>query len=591
VELDFSPGMEYCSIKYKKEGFMEGTKINILNDEVIAKISAGEVVERPASVVKELVENSIDAGSDSIDIEIQDAGQSLVRVADNGEGMTSSNAKIACLQHTTSKIWDIDDLNHITTLGFRGEALSSIAAVSRMDMVTRAQADGSGTQICLENGQIREVRPAGRSRGTTIEVRDLFYNVPARLKFMKKRSTELAEIVRVVGRFIVAHPAIEFKLTHGDRCLLHAAKDMEMIERIHLVLGGDVSEDMVDVSGGAGEYKITGYVSRPSSTRKDRRAQMFFVNGRYVRSRILSDAAGNAYRSLLERGRYPAVVLFLAVSPGEVDVNVHPTKLQIKFDDERTLRDAVNDSIKERFGSIKQADAEFQADLSSPAATGAGSPEEPVFAEAPDVQTEFSYKRTGGGGSPQYTERKNMFQVGGCYIVQLTLDNITITDQHAAHERVLYEFFSKASEDDPAEVQNLLFPVRMDLSAAESVIMEKVIENFRVLGFYVEPFGERSFIVQAAPSILKDRDIKTVIYDVLADLASYDLARIDLADELVKLTSCRAAIKAGDVLGREEMTSVLDQLHRCALPFTCPHGRPTTLTITIEELEKRFRRK
>jgi len=570
---------------------MEGTKINILNDEVIAKISAGEVVERPASVVKELVENSIDAGADSIEIEIQDAGQSLVRVADNGEGMTLSNAKIACLQHTTSKIRDIDDLNHITTLGFRGEALSSIAAVSRMDMVTRMQADGSGTQICLENGRIREVRPAGRSRGTTIEVRGLFYNVPVRLKFMKKRSTELAEIVRVVGRFIVAHPGIEFKLTHGDRCLLHAVKDMEMIERIRLVLGGDVSEDMVDVSGGAGEYKITGYVSRPSSTRKDRRAQMFFVNGRYVRSRILSDAAGTAYRSLLERGRYPAVVLFLAMSPGEVDVNVHPTKLQVKFDDERTLRDAVNDSIKERFGSIKQVDAEFQAGLSTPSATGAGSPEELVFTEVPDVQTEFSYKRTGSGGSPQHTEHKNMFQVGGCYIVQLTPDNITITDQHAAHERVLYEFFSKASEDDPVEVQNLLFPVRMDLSAAESVIMGKVIENFRVLGFYVEPFGERSFIVQAAPSILKDRDIKTVIYDVLADLVSYDLARIDLADELVKLTSCRAAIKAGDVLGREEMTSVLDQLHRCALPFTCPHGRPTTLTITIEELEKRFRRK
>jgi DNA mismatch repair protein MutL len=595
---------------------MNNARIKILSEEVVGKISAGEVVERPASVVKELVENSIDAGSNSIEIEIHHAGQSLIRVADNGEGMTPEDAKIACHRHATSKIKSIEDLDHISSLGFRGEALSSIAAVSQMDIISRARSAGSGIYIYLESGEVLKTRPAGRARGTTVEVRNLFYNVPARRKFLKKESTELAEIVSVVGRFIVACPDIEFKLTHGDRCLLHTTRNTGIIDRIRLVLGGEVSDHMIDVSNLTGRYKVTGYVSRPSSTRKDKRAQIFFVNGRYFRSKLLGDTVYSAYKGMLERGRYPAVVLFLTVSSGEVDVNVHPTKLLVKFSDEGAVRDVVTGAINDRFERIKCEDLESRAGLSPFRAAEGETSEKAVFPEVPEIQTEFSYKLRGGQGKPtgkdssqdhslsadspgvSHIEEKfvllpkeNMFQIGGCYIVRVKPDGITVTDQHAAHERILYEFFSKASENTPIESQNLLFPVRIDLSASESVVMEKVIGNFRALGFHVEPFGEKSFVVQAVPAILTDSDTKTVIYDILTDLSSRDLTKIDLTDELIKLMSCRAAIKAGDELTVEEMVSLLDQLDRCSLPFTCPHGRPTTSKITIEELEKRFHRK
>jgi len=582
------------------------SKINILSDETIGKIAAGEVVERPASVVKELVENSIDAGSDSIKIELASSGQSLIRVADNGEGLASDDAKIACQRHTTSKIAGASDLEHITTLGFRGEALASISAVSQMDITSRSDREDAGVYAYFESGQMQSMRPAARSKGTTIEVRNLFYNVPARKKFLKRDTTELAEIVKVVGRYIVANSDIEFKLTHDGRILFHAQKEMNLKERIEMVLGGDVSRNMVEVSSLCDGYGITGYVSRPAETRKDKRAQMFFLNGRYIRSKILSDAVYDAYRSLLERGRYPAAVIFLTTSPLEVDVNVHPTKMQVKFQKEREVKDALISAIRGVFDKVKT-----QEQYMPEAGIEVRHEEEefletPILPYSPDLQTEFSYnviqKESASNGKeakpvaviPKIpTEAYNIdqiFQVGGCYIVQVKLEGMTITDQHAAHERILYEFFSSASENAPKEIQNLLFPVRLDLAREEAVIMEKFLKDFSVLGFQIEPFGGGSFIVQAAPSILKDRDIKTVVYDVLADLAERYHPRIDRLDELVKITACRAAIKEGDSLTSDEMVSLLEQLKRCSLPFTCPHGRPTTFNITVDELEKRFHR-
>ncbi len=583
---------------------MEHPKINILSEAVIGKISAGEVVDRPASAVKELIENSIDAGSDSIEVEIHSAGQSLIRIADNGEGMTLEDAKLACKRHATSKINDIDDLDRISTLGFRGEALSSIAAVSQMDLTSRNESDDAGVYVYFESGQIQKIRPAGRARGTTVEVRNLFYNVPARRKFLKKESTELAEIAGVVGRFVLAHPDIEFKLNHGDRTLLHATKEMGALERIRLVLGADIADHMMEITFSSGKYNISGFVSRPSSTRKDKRAQVFFVNKRFVRSKILSDAAYGAYRSLLERGRYPAVVLHLTVPSADIDVNVHPTKLLVKFRDEQVIRGTVTDAIRAGFNEMKTVSPDTRPE--APAFSAESDHGGSVILETPEVQTEFAYevKRNstvvdGGAESSAAifrdetlpVERDDMVQLGDCYIVRVKNECITIMDQHAAHERILYELFSKAVESAPVDSQNLLFPVRMDLSAGESIIMEKIIDKFKVLGFQIEPFGERSYVVQSVPAVLNDGDIKKVIYDVLSDLSSYDLNKINIIDELIKLTSCRAAIKAGDALTKGEMHSLFEQLKKCSLPFTCPHGRPTVSEITIDELEKRFRRK
>ncbi|MFH1846436.1 MAG: DNA mismatch repair endonuclease MutL [Candidatus Omnitrophota bacterium] len=589
---------------------MAENRINILNDDIIGKIAAGEVVERPASAVKELVENSIDAQADSIEIEIQAAGQSLIRIADNGVGMSGEDARIASKRHATSKINGIEDLDSIVTLGFRGEALSSIAAVSQMDIITCPRSETSGIYLYMEGGEILKVRPVGRSHGTTIEVRNLFYNVPARRKFLKKEASELAEIINVIGRFVVAYPGIEFKLSHSDRVLFHAPKEMKLIERIRLILGPDVANHMVRIPESESDdiCKIDGFVSIPSNTRKDRRSQMFFVNRRFVRNRLLSDSIYDAYRSLLERGRFPGAVLFISISPGEVDVNVHPMKLEVKFSDERTIRDAVKKAVQSAFENIKKTgDAINTVQGSLVQDTGFIEEEKPVLLGISETQEEFAYefnrtqdKPVGSGAKlqvsidkeqPELSFSGQMHQVGGCYIVQIKEDTITIIDQHAAHERILYEFFSRGIETGAVEVQNLLFPVRMDLSAAEAVIMDKITSNFRILGFHIELFGDKSFIVQAAPAVLKDRDLKTVVYDVLASLTDYDKTRIEKIDELIKVTSCRAAIKAGDVLSNEEMIALIRQLNKCSLPFTCPHGRPTVQDITIDDLEKMFRRK
>ncbi|MFH1797820.1 MAG: DNA mismatch repair endonuclease MutL [Candidatus Omnitrophota bacterium] len=565
---------------------MPNSKINILSEELIGKISAGEVVERPASVVKELIENSIDSSASSIEIELKSSGHSLIRVADNGEGMTPQDAEIACRQHATSKIHGAEDLDNISTLGFRGEALASIAAVSQMDLITNTGSSDAGVYLYIESGEILKTRPAARAQGTTIEARNLFYNVPARRKFLKKESSELSEIVNVVGRFIVSYPDIEFKLTQLGRVLLRASREMDSIERVKLILGADIADHLVGISGNNDNYVITGYVSRPSYTRKDRKGQLFFVNSRFIRNKFLNDVIYGAYRSLLERGRYPAAVLFLNVSPLDVDVNVHPAKLEVKFSEEEKIRKLIESAIKSTFEGPQEKG------IFSIAGTSVDKPEESL------IQTEFTYNIKKGDSAlfPGLSITKKMgavpfFQIGNCYIVRVKPDGIIIVDQHAAHERIFYEFFTKAAGGKQVEVQNLLFPVRMDLSASETIIMEKLYSKFRDIGFHIESFGEKSFIVQAVPAVLRERDVKPVICDILADLDEYNLDKPDLMDELVKVASCRAAVKAGDVLTDEEMVSLLEQLDKCYLPFTCPHGRPTMIEITPDELEKRFRRK
>ena len=591
-------------------------RINILTDETIAKIAAGEVIERPASVVKELVENSIDAGADSVDIEVEASGRSLIRVADNGHGMEAEDLKLAFRRHATSKIADASDLDRIASLGFRGEALGSIAAVSQVDVMTADGRDDKGVYAYLESGEVLKTRPVGRARGTTIEVRNLFYNVPARKKFLKADSTELAEIVNTVGRFIVSYPGVEFRLTHNERCLLHALKNAGLIERVRLVLGADVSEKMLEFGSSVEGISVSGCVSSPANSRKDRRAQMFFVNGRFVRSKVIGDAVFEAYRSMLERGRYPAAVIFLEVPSDGIDVNVHPTKLEVKFDDDKRVKKAVTGAISGQFRAIREARTIGRADAAGD--QGTVHPD-PALTLEPEVQNEFSYdtreaapafgkssvpgtdtgeqapvreEPSGGGwGDMPAPGAEHIFQIGGCYIVQFADNGMLVADQHAAHERVLYEYFTQRNKGKQPESQSLLFPAHMDLSAGESVVMEKMLEAFRALGFGIEPFGDRSYIVQSVPPILGDSDIKTVIYDILSDLMSQNLAKLDPVDELAKIAACRAAIKAGDELNEEEMHMLLEQLGECDLPFTCPHGRPTITEITLDELEKRFHRK
>lgn len=574
--------------------------INILDEKSINKIAAGEVIERPASVVKELIENSIDAGSTSVEVEVRASGVNLVRVADNGCGMSVEDAEKACLAHATSKIKDASELESVKTLGFRGEGLSSIAAVSQIDLITCSQDAETGTYLYLENGKITSKRPTGRAKGTTIEVRNLFYNVPARKKFLRKEATELSEIVNVFGRFILSHTDIEFKLSHGDRVLLHATCDMDLASRVGLVMGEDVALSSLAIPETKNRYKIRGLVSTPAATRKDRKSQIFFINGRFVKSRVLNDAVYDAYRSMLERGRHPSAVIFMNVPTSQIDVNVHPTKLQVKFNEENSVRKELSSAIKAAFVSVKEEVVSIpEPKISSEVIA------DPVVIES---QEEFTYTENidktslDKGEAPRPVKpiepdiqafnqvSGDIFQVGNCYIVQVEDDGMVITDQHAAHERVLYELFSESILSGKIDSQNLLFPVKLELSASQVIVMDKITDSFRPLGFQIEHFGDRSYVVQAVPAVIKDSDIKTVVYDILSDISEMDLKKIDVTDELIKLTACRAAIKAGDPLSKREMFYLLEQLKGCDLPFTCPHGRPTVLNVTVEELEKRFRR-
>lgn len=573
------------------------TKIKVLTEDTIGKIAAGEVVERPASVVKELVENSIDAGADSVEIEIQGAGQTLIRVADNGEGMADEDSKLACYRHATSKISSAEDLDHINSLGFRGEALASIAAVSQVDIITRTASAEAGTYLYIESAEVQRIRPAARDTGTTVEVRNLFYNVPARRKFLKKGSTEMAEIINVVGRFILAYPGIEFKLVHGERLVLHAPGNLSGSDRIKRVLGDDFGRGMMEVSGSAEDMRVRGFASRPSFTLKDRRKQIFFLNGRFIRARFLGDALQKAYESMLERGRYPAAVLFFEMPPEKADINVHPAKLEAKFQDEGTIRSMLESAVRSAFahGSKKSVSFDGDPEHSHPPDLYPPDAENDIETLAPqgscDVQTEFGYSYEKEYSAAWNASGKYFLRAGDCYIVRAGKEGIVLVDQHAAHERVLYEFFRKALGESPPERQNLLFPVRVDLSAEDALLMDKLKNDLMKLGFEVEPFGGGSFVIQAVPAILAERDVKTVVLDILSDLSGTGTEKADLIDELIKVISCRSAIKSGARLTPSETEELLDQLEKCELPFTCPHGRPTTIKITVDDLEKMFRRK
>lgn len=589
-------------------------RIIMLDEDTIGKIAAGEVVERPASAVKELIENSIDAGADSVEVEIDRSGHNLIRVADNGSGMGKEDVGMAFKRHATSKIRGITDLGNITTLGFRGEALASIAAVSQIDIVTKRAEDPAGIYMYVESGVVQRERPAARDRGTTIEVRNLFYNVPARKKFMKRESTEVSGIIDVFSDFVLSRPDISFRLIHGGRTLIEAPKGLDTLSRVGMIMGEDVPKAMTPISLSEEGIVVEGFVSVPSFTKKDKRGQFFFVNGRSVRSRVLGDAVYSSYRSLLERGRYPWGLLFITIDPGRIDVNVHPSKTEIKFESENEVKGLISRAVKKSFEDLKNADIKVFSGEGS-AYPAAIKKESDVLSESiageqilssPQEQAEFDYgvnsARTGGLGSvgswgavaevfhSQGNGHLRLFQLGLSYIVRVTREELMITDQHAAHERVLYELFSKTLNGSSLEKQTLLFPLRIDLSPSESAVMRQIVPGLSRLGFEIDAFGEKSFVIRSVPAAIKPDQLETAVKDVISDLAHTGSGEMECMEELVKLVSCRSAVKAGDMMSCQEMSDLLTQLESCELPFTCPHGRPTTIGISLKELEKRFRR-
>ena len=565
-------------------------KIHLLDDSTINRIAAGEVVERPASVAKELLENSLDAGATRIDIRIQGGGKRFIHVGDDGCGMGREDALLSIQRHATSKLDDDGALEQVRTLGFRGEALPSIAAVSRFILRTAAE-DGRGTEIEIHSGHIHEVREVGYPRGTTIEVDRLFYNVPARKKFMRTDGTETAHIVRIVSRYALARPDVRFSLEQAGRKLVDAAAAGDGATRIRQVLGAEAAERMIPFDTGPGPVRAHGFAGRPAHALAGRDRQNLFVNGRAVNDRVMAHAVAEAYGNTVPRGRYPAVVLFLQLDGSLVDVNVHPQKTEVRFQQSSRIHECVRNGLRT---ALSDQGMVPRLDQLRPA--GAASPFSVFEPTAGFPARQSSRQETVGGAAtaPAPVGARALAQYRDSYIVAQDREGLLVVDQHAAHERVIFERFMAEAEENHVQVQRLLFPRMLELSPSEFVTLEAEQDEFRRLGFLIEPFGGTTVRLDAVPAHAAEADPEDLVHELLGDAAevkSSATAAEGLRYRLVTTAACKAAIKINHPLDGAGMQALLNDLYQVENLTTCPHGRPALFRLTLDEIEKAFRRR
>ncbi|HZH31148.1 MAG TPA: DNA mismatch repair endonuclease MutL [Pyrinomonadaceae bacterium] len=739
------------------------SKIRVLSDHLANQIAAGEVVERPASVAKELVENSIDAGARRIEVDVEAGGRRLLRVSDDGEGMTQDDALLAFERHATSKISTADDLNSIGTLGFRGEALASIASVARVELVTQTEGEAEGTRVLVEGGRMRDVKPAARPRGTTITVRDLFFNVPARRKFLRSEATESYHLTSLVTHYALAHPEIAFVLTNNGRESLRAAVATNLRERAYQLFGAEFLDSLLEVGGGHKEIaRVSGYVSAPRERRTTRDAQYLFVNGRYVRDRLVSRALGEGYRTVLPHGVYPAALLFLEVPLEEVDVNVHPAKTEVRFRRAAAIADAVRESVRAALaagGYVRLTDVQdaretlttdaygnSQNELSHTArgenASGSGmggvgvgvgnddgidgsndaralpgygavaadvraegaverhAPFESAmprqeaiefgFTPPPDdelllASEEFAARASAlqspvratldtdapvasrvaaregesaagsnvlsGLNVPPHTTATNefpasyrtpdesmaqvdasrtndpnaapapsraslpplnsiagamyeveveavshnirpLYQLEESYIIAIDAEGMLLIDQHAAHERILFDKYRKLEQTRAAESQSLLMPETFDLTPAQAAAYDTVAVELETYGFSLMRLSGRTVAIKAVPADLPASEARNLLAEILETVEAErrGAARETLRERVAASLACRAAIKVNMPLAPEKMRWLIDRLLHTSSPTTCPHGRPAILRLTTRDIERGFHR-
>ncbi|MEO3944531.1 DNA mismatch repair endonuclease MutL [Gorillibacterium sp. CAU 1737] len=692
--------------------------IQLLDDHIANQIAAGEVVERPSSVVKELVENAVDAGSTRIDVTIEEGGLQLIRVKDNGSGIADDDCEIAFARHATSKIKSGKELFQIRTLGFRGEALPSIAAVSKVECITTGRTDGLGRRIVIEGGTLQAVEETAAERGTDIRVRELFFNTPARLKYMKTIQTELGHVSDYLYRIAMAHPEVAFTLRHNGHTLLNTLGNGDLLGVLAAVYGASTAKSMVDVQAEDLDYALSGYVSRPETTRTGRAALTLVVNGRYIRSYAVTQAVLRAYHTLLPVNRYPVGALHLTMHPSLLDVNVHPSKLEVRFSKEAELVHLIEQAVRAALGRQtlipsggkttvgKQAVVQEQlalyrpdehgeegqrrtsADLSAekesvplppeppegtrnqpedwqpsfqteergvlPRSEGSGTaprsedcssiPFEEKRAAAPwqnraDSPDRFpmdsarsssvpaagsprpsngassSWNRTGSSGVsapipleqlariavpadgtspelPAFPKLDPVGQLHGTYLVAQNEEGMYLIDQHAAHERINYEYYRDKFGKPEEASQELLLPITLEFTSAEATVLVSRISLLEQAGLFLEPFGGSAFLVRAYPHWLPKGEEKALVEEmidwVLAEKKAIDLAAF--RDAAAAMCSCKASIKANQPITRTDMESLLDRLAACRNPYTCPHGRPILVSFTLYELEKMFKR-
>ncbi|MDX6272029.1 MAG: mismatch repair protein MutL [Acidobacteriota bacterium] len=738
------------------------SKIRVLSDHLTNQIAAGEVVERPASVAKELVENAIDAGARRIEVDVEAGGRRLLRVTDDGEGMSQDDALLAFERHATSKISTADDLSSISTLGFRGEALASIASVARVELVTQTEGGAEGTRVLIEGGRMRDVKPAARPRGTTITVRDLFFNIPARRKFLRSEATESFHLTGLVTHYALAHPEIAFVLTNNGRESLRAAPAANLRERAYQIFGAEFLDNLLEVGGGQSAVaRVSGYVSAPRERRTTRDAQYLFVNGRYVRDRLVSRALGEGYRTVLPHGVYPAALLFLEVPLEEVDVNVHPAKTEVRFRRAAAVTDAVREAVRAALaagGYVRLTDdaaareihaqgADARNDLSTEHgrvasgwdALGVGSGDDAVaergstqfgagdetpggersrveatrraqaeslpqqesiefgftppsddelllraseeFAaravatpatpsptrvatdalarnagvassqegrenvagsnefntshvasadeltarhgarvESPELTSVNGANSSNGNASPAVSQTtrgaslpplnsiagamyevevenvstniRPLYQLEESYIIAIDAEGMLLIDQHAAHERILFDKYRKLEQTRAAESQALLLPETFDLTPAQAAAFDTVAEELETYGFSLMRLSGRTVAIKAVPADLPANEARNMLAEVLetVDAERRGAARESLRERVAASLACHAAIKVNMPLAPEKMRWLIDRLLHTSSPTTCPHGRPAILRLTTRDIERGFHR-
>ncbi len=625
-------------------------KIARLPDIVANKISAGEVVQRPASVVKELLENAIDAGADRITVAIKDAGKELIRIVDNGAGMVREDALLCVERFATSKISGVEDLDSLHSLGFRGEALASISSVSHFELKTRTATATLGLKLRYEGGVLAEESGVQGEQGTTITVRNLFYNVPARRKFLKSNATEYHHIYEIVKSFVLAYPEIEWRMYSDDEELFHV-KSPDILQRLNLFYGDDFAAGMIELSEENDYLSIRGFLGKPAMQKRRKLDQYFFINRRLVQNRMLSQAVQQAYGDLLVERQSPFVLLFLGIDPSRIDVNVHPAKLEIRFDDERNVRNMFYPVIK-RTIQLHDFSPDLAATEGDPFLSGPNQPSSARKFSFPDIPHRISttddlyrnYREGSHSGaaasrasllhqpemfssdnpstgfvalerelrdggeqlasvllSPVYDDEvipnpkeaePKIWQLHNKYLICQIKTGLMIIDQHVAHERVLYERAVDVMQQNVPNSQQLLFPQKVEFRPWEYEVFEEIRDDLYRLGFNLRLFGNRTVMIEGVPQDVKSGTEVTILQDMIAEYQdNASKLKLDRRDNLAKSYSCRNAIMAGQKLSLEEMRSLIDNLFATREPYSCPHGRPVIIKLSLDQLDRMFGRK
>jgi len=586
--------------------------IQILPEAVASQIAAGEVIERPASVVKELLENALDAGARQVTVRVEDAGRRLMEIADDGAGIAAAELPLAVTRHATSKLQSAEDLFHIQTLGFRGEALASIGSVSRLTLTSRPAQHAVGARLVVEGGALRANEPLGTPEGTVVRVENLFFNVPARLKFLKRDITERQQIDALVTRYALAYPQVRFSLFQDGRAVLQTSGNGDRREILASLLGVDTARQMIEVALEDQDVRVQGYISPVALTRSNRREITFFVNGRWVQDSALSTALLQAYRTLLMVGRFPLAVLFVELDPEAVDVNVHPAKAEVRFRSPDAVFSGVQRAVRRALltsSPVPQVSSGWQPP--QPTALGQGafdlhSASRPAIDPAWDMAADLARAEKSEGAAVNAASAQNpaalppsgmlpllrlVGQVGGTYLVAEGPDGLYLIDQHAAHERVLFERMM-GGLTAPLAGQALLEAAVVQLPAAQAALLNEQIPLLSRLGFDIEPFGPNTFRVRAIPALITGSDPAAAVRVLVEDFEEDETPlQAEREARLVARICKRAAVKGGQSLSPEEQRALLRDLEACFSPRTCPHGRPTMIHLTVDVLERQFGRR